>query len=286
MYRPRCWALIFSLLLALSGTELLAQTDTLSLRFEPLVTGLSDAISLDITPLPHLYVVEAGKSRFLKLDTDGTRIDSLGNLGFGEYQFDGPRDIDATNGLKIYVSDYENRRIAVYDRRMQFLTSITAPRNRSQYQIFNPGQLAVNQMDELFFYDANERTIIKFNIQGELDLSYSARVEQIGLPPADLETLDNDLLVADNRQQMIHRLSSGGQHITFWGGIEGIAAMSVLNEQVWVAGDGFVHHFGARGTRIALYSYQLNAPVRDLAVSESVIYLLTESVIWKADRPR
>ncbi|MFV1884248.1 MAG: hypothetical protein ACMZ7B_07165 [Balneola sp.] len=147
--------------------SLSAQQSSVSQKI--IYTGLDNPTSIYATQ-QHLFVVESGKHRILKLDHNGKIIETLGGLGTGDYEFDTPIDIDATNGLKIYVSDYRNNRVQVFDRRFQYLTTITASREQRKIR---PTQLVVNDFGELFLYDEASKAILKYDENGSLRNQFS-----------------------------------------------------------------------------------------------------------------
>jgi len=259
--------------------------DTVAVQWKQLDTGLSGAKSIEITPFSTLYIVEERKNRLLKLDISGTRIDSLGTMGFGDYQFANPVDVDATNGLKIYVSDYNNRRIQIYDRRLQYLTTIKPRDDQNFFNFYKPTQLAVNSMLELHFYDEANRTIIKYNFQGELDFTYSPRLEDIALPPVDLETIDNQLLVADQKQGVVHRLAENGRYINFWGKLGNIKGISARKSRIWVLSDDLLRSFNNRGLDEKKYWLKPVKSAVDITVSDKYLFLITPESLWRAFIP-
>ena len=256
--------------------------DSVASSWHVIADHLQNASSIDVSGLETIFVVEPDNNRFLTFDLEGNRIDSVGNRGFGDYQFDQPVDIDAGNGLKIYVSDYNNRRIQIYDRRLQFLTSVKPRDNQRFFDFYKPTQVAVTNRSELYFYDQANKSIIKYNFQGELDLSFSARLEQIGLPPIDMDTLDDRLLVADTKQGVVHELSSNGQYLKFWGRFEELKAIDVTRKWIWVLTADRVHQFSLRGLPKKAIALDSITNARDIAAYKNSIYVLTENKMWKA----
>lgn len=161
-------------------------------------SGLENATSIYATQ-DHLFVVESGKHRLLKLDHNGNLIETLGGLGTGDYQFDTPIGVDATNGLKIYVTDYGNERIQVYDRRFQYLGSITGESGFQNRRI-SPTQLVINDFGELFVYDESSKSILKFDQYGSFrDSFYIEEIipEILNIHGQNIEIVDkNGLKVA------------------------------------------------------------------------------------------
>jgi len=175
-----------------------------STESELIYSGLEDATSIYATQ-DYLFVVESGINRLLKLDHDGNLIETLGGFGNGDYQFDRPIDVDATNGLKIYVSDYGNNRVQIYDRRFQYLGTITGE-SAFQNRRIQPTQLVVNDFGELFVYDEASKSILKFDENGNQIGSF----EPGTLVPTDLEIIRNQIQVEDQVSGQMVLMSQNG----------------------------------------------------------------------------
>ncbi|MGB0348056.1 MAG: hypothetical protein ACPGGA_11260, partial [Balneolaceae bacterium] len=171
---------------------------------EVIYSELDNATSIYATQ-DHLFVVESGKHRLLKLDHDGNLLETLGGLGSGDYQLDTPMDVDATNGLKIYISDYGNNRIQIFDRRFQFLGSITGETTFQNRRI-KPTQLVVNDFGELFVYVEDSRAILKFDENG----SYLDSYELPDMEPTDIEIMRDRLLITDQFSNQIAMMTQNG----------------------------------------------------------------------------
>ena len=173
---------------------------------EIIYSGLNKPTSIYATT-NHLFVVESGNNRILKLDHDGELIATLGGLGTGDYQFDEPIDIDATNGLKIYISDYRNNRIQVFDRRLQFLSTIKGGPAFGGNRRIKPTQLVVNDFGELFYYDEASNSIFKHDENGtyrdQFELPQNVEVFDINLR-------ENQLEIIDRRHQKVLLMSQNG----------------------------------------------------------------------------
>lgn len=177
---------------------------------EELYSGLNKPTSIYVTQ-QYIFVVESGKHRVLKLDHSGELLETVGGLGNGDYQFDTPLDIDATNGLKIYVSDYRNNRVQVFDRRFQFLTSIKRQQSTGISRAIRPTQIAVNKFGELFYYDEASRSIVRIDEQGNQLYTFlvSGEIKSVN----DIQSLNKNLYVLDLEQGMNHELSDNGLEI-------------------------------------------------------------------------
>jgi hypothetical protein len=167
-------------------------------------SGLLQATSLYATQ-DHLFIVDSAKDVLLQLDFEGNLIQTVGGIGRGDYQLDTPKDVDATNGLKIYVSDYGNNRVQIYDRRFQYLGSITGDSFLIKSRI-KPTVLAVNDYGELFVYDEDSRAILKFDENGNYLDSYELSV----IVPTDIEMVRDRLLLTDRYSNQIAMMTQNG----------------------------------------------------------------------------
>jgi DNA-binding beta-propeller fold protein YncE len=82
----------------------------------------------EITPSGELFVVNRMKNRIVRFSFDGDKLNYLGSFGqFGilEGCFDDPRQISVTK-YKVYVTDYGNNRIEIFDHQGNFLSLIGA----------------------------------------------------------------------------------------------------------------------------------------------------------------
>lgn len=181
--------LLLGIIFLVSSFALRAQESADNL--EVIYSGLDNPTSIYATQ-DYLFVVESGKHRVLKLDHNGKLIETLGGLGSGDYQFDTPIDIDATNGLKIYVSDYRNNRVQIFDRRFQFLSTIKAAQGQRS---FRPTQLVVNDFGELFVYDESSKSIYRYDENGSYRTSFTLHskikvVSDLMIHPGLIDVID------------------------------------------------------------------------------------------------
>ncbi len=187
--------ILFSCLIS---TTIFAQTA------QVIYSGLVNPTSIYAT-LDHIFVVESGKHRILKLNYDGDVVATLGGVGSGDYQFDRPIDVDATNGLQIYISDNRNMRVQIYDRRFRYLSSIKTEVPFTNRQM-KPTQIAVNDFDELFVFDEVSKSILKFDENG----NYIDSFDLEGIIPANLEVDGDRLIITDRVNNQTVILSQNG----------------------------------------------------------------------------
>jgi DNA-binding beta-propeller fold protein YncE len=75
------------------------------------IARFRDARALAVDPLGRLYVADAGRDVVRILDRDGAALGTLGGVGTRAGEFDGPADVDPTNGQTVWVADAGNGRV-------------------------------------------------------------------------------------------------------------------------------------------------------------------------------
>lgn len=252
------------------------------LEFSVISTNLDNPVSIYASSGGNIYVVEQGRNRFLKFDREGNRLDSLGRLGSGDYRFDQPRDIDATNDLKIYVSDRYNRRIQVYDRRLQYLSTVQLPR-RVGVSDFIPSVLSVNRSGELFFFDEDRYRIYRFGGNGRYENHFDTRSEADIRNLSGIAALD-DLFLADPDQQVIHRMSNNGTYLGFMDHSEAITGITSYNNRIWGLGEESIRVYSSQGRLLHRFVFDSSRELKDLAVYGNHIYVIGENTLFRAER--
>jgi NHL repeat. len=233
-----------------------------------LIDRLQDAVSMDASSR-HLFVLERGKDRFLKLDFDGMLLDSLGSRGSGDYQFDEPADIDVSNGLRIYISDSGNNRIQVYDRRFQYLSSLP---------VRNPAAIHVTPFNEVLVFEKNSKIMRLFDEFGQERPRFNmpAEIRDVRRVKSD----ERRLYVLDPAAGVVHELERSGLYRSFFPASE-VTAFTTRMDRLYFADDKTV--FSAEtGEQMVNFP---NAEIRDLLhVEGDGWYLLTaQSLIFYAD---
>lgn len=160
-----------------------------------------------------IYLLHQDLSRLSKYDNSGDRVWVIGGKGSGNYQFDRPGDVNGTNGMKVYVSDRNNNRVIVYDRRGQFLSTIESPDDFGRRQRYRPDQVYVNRFGEVFFSDLNVNEIRHFDLDGNV---------LPGFPlPSEIREVSNitgrgsELSIKDMNSQGVHIISESGLYQNF-----------------------------------------------------------------------
>ncbi|TVQ72057.1 MAG: hypothetical protein EA363_05125 [Balneolaceae bacterium] len=212
-----------------------------------LLTGLDDARSVRTSTLGNIFIVETGRHRILKADRNGVRLDSVGRLGNGDYQFDLPVTIDPTNELKIYVADRNNRRIQVFDRRLQYLSTLRMPQRSGLPSRYMPARLVVDPAGTIFFFDEDRHVVYRFDSHGQYELDFELFGEEGRIIPAAMAILDDELWVAGQRGELIHRFSLRGSYYGFVYAPETVRSLRASGGSLWMLGTDNVLQLGTGG---------------------------------------
>jgi len=269
------------LLLLTFQVQLLAVTaQSGSINLDTLTTSLDGASSLSVTPSGLIFLTEKNKHRLLVVSLGGQRIDSLGARGSGDYRFNMPVSVDATNGLKIYVSDQNNGRVQLYDRRFQYLSSITADKI-DRVTRFQPSQLQVSNSGDLFVYDSDLHVIYIFDPFGNFGRRIELRDFQIG-SDIHMKLSGSILLILDSGRGIIHKFNADGGYLNFIGGFSGAKKIHGTQSGIWaVFGDRLIH-YSTLGAPLQIYTFDEQHMPEDLYIHQSIAYILTEDQLLSA----
>ena len=228
-----------------------------------------------------LYVVESGQHRVLKFDHSGTLVESVGGLGFGSYQLDTPVDIDATNGLKIFVSDLRNNRVQVFDRRFQYLSTVRLRRTPGYEREIQPSQIAVNNFGELIVFDEQASLFYKFTDKGEFISNYRipAKVKSV----TDLQSDGRFLYVFDAKGKQYHLMYDNGLRVNSFPAKD---AKSVFIDEKGVEWAFTLNHMYNLKNPDQKWYWDYEIEIKDVTGFGSTYFLMTPTSIYKVELPQ
>ncbi|MDI6802252.1 MAG: NHL repeat-containing protein [Bacteroidota bacterium] len=125
----------------------------------------SSVFSLDYEG--NTYILDQENHKLLKFNSQNQFQKEIGGIGWGQLNFDTPVAIDASYGLNIFVSDYYNNRIQRFNRNLEFISSLSGESFQStNIRFVRPSILAVDRFSNLYFYDSENKNIMKINFDG------------------------------------------------------------------------------------------------------------------------
>jgi hypothetical protein len=252
-----------------------------SVTLTTILSGLNDANSVYATSDGRLFIIESGKHRLLITNFDGVKLDSLGNQGTGNYQFNHPADVDATNGLRIYVADKNNRRVQIYDRRMQYLTTLGGRSLSGESAQAEPLFLAVSPLRDLFVYDADRRVLISFDPNGVQLNRVLAR--ELDIRSVDgLQVSSSNVFIMDQTSGIIHRLDHNLRYISFTGGFTKLRGITHNQGILWAVDDNKILKLNDQGRADAEYLFPLPVEIRDITFNGNHLFILNSNSVIRA----
>lgn len=262
------------------------------------------ATSLDTDVRGFLYVLDGARSTLTKLDQGGRVVAVWGGPGAGDTQFDEPKDIEATNGLELYVADAGNRRVKRFSGEFVPLESIVlnAPSGvagvgddgRSDRDLFvldtgRPVSVARASDGTLFAADDERNVVVKWGagrrierVFGGLESGEGALVQPTSLAiGADGRVFVGDvgrreIVVFDQFGSFLRTMASGG-------GFEP-RALDRSGDDLIATAVREIRVYSVEGLLEVVVKPDVGEPLVDAALVEGAWYLLTPTRLLHFDR--
>lgn len=265
-----------------------AERSDAELQFITIDSGLRSVVAIDYVSTDNsLFIVEQGRNRILKIDERGVRTDSLGRRGLGDYRFDAPSSIDATNGLQIFVADRNNARVQIFERRLSYLSTITPPSDRQGINpvFFRPEAIAVNNFGDIFVYDAESEQLLKYDRNGRFQLSVSLSVFDLELPIRSITSFEDRLFLLEKGRGLFHEITAQGGYRGFAAASSGLRAFYIHGEQIWGATDSDLIVFNLNGRPLHRFTHNITSRIQGIAVSRNQVYVVTSAALKTIEKP-
>lgn len=225
----------------------------------------------------NIFVIEQGKNRVLKINYSGELVETYGSRGSGDYQLNRPVDIDATNGLKIFISDLGNNRIQVFDRHWQLLSSIKELSAFKSRRKLEPTFLRVNKLGELLFYDKKAKNIIKINENGAFidEFIVPTEVKEV----SKMQLAENSIFLLDKKQQVIHKMSENGLYESFYPATLNPTSFHKAAKIFWTTNTSTIYKDGEPFWELE----KRKEIIQDIFVTENKVFVLTNKALLSID---
>ncbi|MFN1834340.1 hypothetical protein AB2B38_003670 [Balneola sp. MJW-20] len=203
------------LILLVSVTSFSLKGQDTAARIKLITDNINNASDLYVSS-QGIYILHTSENKLSKINENGEELWTIGGKGSGSYQFDHPVDVHGANGMKIYVTDRNNNRVSVFDRRGQFLSTIEASDDFGYRQRYQPFLITVNKFGEVFFIDTITREVRHFDLDGNTLLGFPLPDEI--KEPVNMISVGNQLYIFDHKTELvegIHLVSEGGNYRNF-----------------------------------------------------------------------
>lgn len=252
-----------------------------------------------------LYVIDGGKSVLYKLNGDGKLLQQVGGRGSGKYQFDEPMDVEATNGLEIWVADKENHRLQRFSGEFRYLESVPllfethTPRqvagffstnadydNKQIWMEGTPIMVTTNTAKEVLAFDELHSFLVIWGADrsirgyvGRYDAGDAALLDPVAIVTAPNGTI----FVADRGRGTVMEYDAYGSFLRSMGNgqLKDLRGLSLFGDRLLVTGKHHVWVYEADGKQLFNYAFQLGEPLVEAVFANRFLYLLTSTKLYK-----
>ena len=271
-----------------------------------------NAKGISIDPSGSIFVANTGRNLLVRFNSSGDSTGGVGGYGWGDFQFDQPFDVCATNGIEIYVADYNNNRIERFDRTLANVATLDTKESDDLSKQFGyPSGVAVSRLGDLFICDNENIRVMKVNTFSTVERTFGGYGEgqgsltmpkQIAIGPHDeVFVSDEGSPTNDASAEGSNSKRAGGRIVVydnFGNYIESIGAgilhdptgIGLDENKIGVCDSDTLYFFMLTGELIAKFSTSdvLGASIghfNDVSIRGDMIYILTDKnvVVAKAN---
>ena len=284
-----------------------------TLRANVLVASFDDARAVAADPSGTLYVADQGLDAVVSIRPDGSGRQVVGGPGFASGTFDGPADVDPTNGLALWVADEGNGRVQQFSRRFRFLAALPIPGDparaagaprfatdeASEAPVGDgrPVALVTGPDRSLYVLEATSGTVQVWSDQLQFRYALGASGRSgVLYEPIDLTWHQDRLLVLDRRPGEV-AAARGAQQRTVLQSFDGLGTRAATVDVPLRRDGDLPRALAAAGDRIAVASagqigllnratstWQVlvwaGDPIRDIALHGDRLWVLTARGLW------
>ena len=304
----RLWASLLIVTCALGGAPAAeAQPVSIGKGDVEVIASFGEARALAGDPAGLLYVADAQSSTVVVLTARGRVRQTVGGAGTRAGLFDGPADVDPTNGLSLWVADAGNGRLQHFSENLKFLESLPVGRidpadgRQSRQPVFDVGRdgsdvraegepVAVfsTTANELFAIDARQSAVLKWDAQRRPERVIGGFEAQRGTlqQPVALAMAEERLFVADRALAALLVYDRFGTYIETLRPVplQTVQSLSTEANRLWVATESRIHALTADGRVEGTYEVDLGVPVVDVVARPSVLFMLTSKALYRYQR--
>lgn len=256
-----------------------------SFQIDTLVSE-SSVFSLDYEG--NTYILDKENHKLFKFNSQNKFQKEIGGIGWGQLNFDTPVAVDASYGLNIFVSDYYNNRIQRFNRNLEFISSLSGESFKSTNIHFGrPSFLAVDRFSNLYFYDSENKNIMKITFNG-LQVKDVRIIGDYRLVPDPIQfaiTNDDKLYVLESNKISVYDSWGTFLHSLQLETPQSVRAFCLSEKEIYIViGDEMIiiNHTGELLNKINIAEYfQLPSSNRiaDVKIFQDRLHFLTNKMI-------
>ncbi len=239
---------------------------------------------ISVGPAGSIYVADTGDDLLLRFNSSGDSTGEVGGYGWGDFQFDMPYDVCATNGVEIYVADYNNNRIQRFDRTLANVASLSTDQSNDDSKRFGyPSGVAVSRLGDLFICDDENVRVMKVNTFSTVERIFGGYGEGAGtltMPRQVAIGPNDDVFVTDKGRVAVY--DNFGNYLGSIGAgvLHDPTGIGIGEGKIGVCDSDTLYFFKLDGAFIAKFSGGdiLGTSIRhfsDVSIRGDRIYILT-----------
>jgi DNA-binding beta-propeller fold protein YncE len=248
------------------------------------VGSFQQATRLAVSPQGWIYVIDAERNAVFLLNDSDSAVAAVGGYGWTATTFDRPTGL-ATDGLNVYVSDYNNHRIQRFDRFLNFVSSFSTRDTDVVAARFGyPLGIALSRLGDMFVLDGDNSRVVKFVRSAVFERSFGGIDDQRGkveLPTKILVGSNDHVYVLEQRRLLEYDYFGNYMRTIGLGVLSDARGFDVGESRIVVAAKDTLYWFSDRGDLFrvtpteTLFASMPLSPLEDVALVRDRLYLLT-----------
>ncbi|MEI7812914.1 MAG: NHL repeat-containing protein [Ignavibacteria bacterium] len=249
----------------------------------------SKAMSFSVNPAGNIYICDADNNEIYKYDLSGKLLKSIGGYGTEASYFDYLADIHST-ALHVFVADKNNNRVQIFDKDLNFISSLTRTNNlvtqagSDPVNIVSPVSCVCSPMEEIFILDSENKEVLKFNFSGNLIARFgSCQSGSYALSyPSKLLITQNSLIVLDKTELIIFDYYGNGiTRVKLNEATDNLSVTSdnviILNSREKLMTADLINGVLSSRNNLNCYGYEFEKNITKGMIYKDRLYVLTEN---------
>jgi len=255
-----------------------------------------NAVSVSSSREQFIFVADMDANIVYKFSFDGKQLASIGGSGFGIDQLSQPMSVDATNGISVYVADYQNNRIQKYDIYLRYVSSYdfnyynNTADNSSK--IYYPRSLAYMSTGDIFVVaNASNFRIVKMQGFDQVSLLFGNNnygIDKLISPLKVAQGKDLEVLILDGGNNQIVEFDSYGTLVKRFDNIidtSRVISIATYNNYLCILKKGCIITYDLKAGKYSKISYfQLDGseyPADLTFFNKQTVIILSSSKTYK-----